>query len=739
MCSDMIAPRSDISPEHLNIVDQSAPIDVLHVDDDESFVELAETFLERASSQLVVHTETSVRDGLERLAEEEIDCVVSDYDMPGRDGLEFLDAVREEYDDLPFILFTGKGNEEIASEAISAGVTEYLQKGSGTDQYTVLANRIEHAVGKRRAEREVYRGFQAMESAREGIGLIDDDGTYQYANQAYADIYGCDPEGIVGNHWEELYPDDEVERFRDEILPELEEQGFWTGESVGMTKDGERVPETVTLTDIDDGGHVCIVRDISERKRRERELRREQQFLETTLDALEDVFYVFDTDMEFIRWNDRLEAVTGYDAHEIAEMSPLSFFDDDVGAIQEAIAKTVEDREQVTVEATLVTADGDRRPYEFTGSPVEDDGELVAICGIGRDRTAHRERADLHERLMEMSPAPTLVIGADGAIRYCNTAVADFLDAPDRDAVVGEPALEYIHPDDRDAVGDRLDRILSDHVENEPLEERIVGFDGETRSAVVASSPVTFDGDPAAQVVLNDVTAEREQRRAVEQKTEQIELLSSVLSHDMRGPVSVAIGRLQLARETGEQAHIEQAEAALERTQELIEDVTELLQDGDIVNEVEPLELAQVVADVEETFGTDRLTIRVADSTEIAADYYAAKRLFENLFSNAVEHASMSHDSQARRDAVERGGPETTVEVGTLDDRAGFYVADDGSGIPPEEREQVFEPGYTTKESGSGFGLVSIQQIVQAHGWTIDVAESDAGGTRFEISGVERP
>ena len=684
----------DISPEHLNIVDQDAPVDVLHVDDDESFVELAGTFLRRESSQFVVHAETSVADGLDRLADEDVDCVVSDYDMPDRDGLEFLDAVREGYPDLPFILFPGKGNEAIASETISAGVTEYLQKGQGSDQYTVLANRIEHAVGKRRAEREVFRGFQAMESAQEGIGLIDENGTYRYANQAYADIYDLAPEELVGKHWEELYPAEEAERFREEILPTLSEQGFWTGESVGLTQGGERVPETVTLTDIDDGGHVCVVRDISDRKRRERELRREQQFLTTTLNALEDVFYVFDEDLDFVRWNDRLEEVTGYGPDEIAAMEPLDFFEDDAGRVQNELSRIVEDHEQATMEATLVIKDGDRIPYEFTGSPVTDDGELVGICGVGRDLTTHRERARLHERLIETSPAPTLVLGRDGVMRYCNSALADFLGASDRAEVLDEWALECIHPDDRDEVGDRVDRILSERVQNEPLEERIVGVDGETRHAVVASSSVTFDGEPAAQVVLNDITAEREQRRDLEQKTEQTELLSSVLSHDMQGPVNVATGRLQLARETGEQAHVEQAEAALGRLQELLDDMTALLQDGDVVDDVESLGLADIVSDVEGTLGSDRLSIRVADSAEIAADYYALKRLFENLFSNAVEH----------------GGPNATVEIGTLPD--GFYVADDGPGIPAEERDRVFEPGYTTKESGSGFGLVSIRQIV---------------------------
>lgn len=363
-------------------------IHALHVDDDNAFVGMVKTFLERKREDISVTTETAVEDGMETLRSETIDCVISDYEMPDQDGLDFLELVRDEYPDLPFILFTGKGDEEIASEAITAGVTEYLQKGTGTDQYTVLANRVENLVEKYRAEQEVFRGFQALESAQEGIGILDDQGEYVYLNQAYAEVYSADREEILEDHWESLYPEGEAERFHQEILPALETDGTWTGQSVGLTTDGERVVENLSLTQLGDGGHVCVVRDITDEKQREEKLRREQQFLETALNSLDHLFYVFDEDLNYIRWNDQFEEVIGYSDAEIRELTPMDLFDGETKAeIEALIDQILSGGERVVVEADLLTKHGETIPYEFTGIPVEDNNDIIGVVGIGRRLT----------------------------------------------------------------------------------------------------------------------------------------------------------------------------------------------------------------------------------------------------------------------------------------------------------------------------------------------------------------
>jgi DNA-binding NtrC family response regulator len=153
------------------------PIEVLHVDDDPAYGDLVSDALDREADRLTVATETNVAEALGRIETEPPDCIVSDYEMPEMDGIEFLEAVREDYPELPFILFTGKGSEAVASEAMSAGATEYLQKTTGSNQYELLANRIRNAVEKYRSqerlEQERSRMQFALESANAAIWTRD--------------------------------------------------------------------------------------------------------------------------------------------------------------------------------------------------------------------------------------------------------------------------------------------------------------------------------------------------------------------------------------------------------------------------------------------------------------------------------------------------------------------------------------------------------------------------------------
>ncbi|WP_436935475.1 response regulator [Halovenus marina] len=171
-------------------------IPVLHVDDEPDFLDLVTTVLGREDDRFEIETATRGSAALNHLAENGFECVVSDYDMPGQNGIEFLQTVRSKYPKLPFILFTGKGSEAVASDAITAGATDYLQKQAGTEQYQLLANRIRNAVEKYRSETAVERTEERyhnlVDTAPIPILLFDRDGQLVYANEASVSFLGAD-------------------------------------------------------------------------------------------------------------------------------------------------------------------------------------------------------------------------------------------------------------------------------------------------------------------------------------------------------------------------------------------------------------------------------------------------------------------------------------------------------------------------------------------------------------------
>ena len=146
--------------------DDSAAISVLLVDDDEDFVALASTLLEAESDRIETTTETRPGDALDRVDLDAIDCVVSDYRMPEMDGIEFLETVRGDYPELPFILFTGKGDEEVAKQAISADVSDYMVKDGSAEQYAISATRIENLVDQYRTRQRSHLTRSASASSK---------------------------------------------------------------------------------------------------------------------------------------------------------------------------------------------------------------------------------------------------------------------------------------------------------------------------------------------------------------------------------------------------------------------------------------------------------------------------------------------------------------------------------------------------------------------------------------------
>jgi len=228
-----------------------------------------------------------------------------------------------------------------------------------------------------------------------------------------------------------------------------------------------------------------------------------------------------------------------------------------------------------------------------------------------------------------------------------------------------------------------------------------------------------------AEAVLDRLVGERALRRReaqLERQNERLERFASLVSHDLRSPLEVARGNVELATLTDQAPgeRLDNAVTALDRADELIDDMLTFARQGRHVTDVHPVGLERIAraawpAARTETDDDARGELVCETDCRIRADESRLRQLLENLFRNALEHN------------------DGAVSVGVYETADGFAVTDDGTGLPSLSPRELFDPGTTTSEAGTGFGLSIVREIADAHGWTISVGESATGGARFEF------
>ena len=591
---------------------------LLHVDDDPAVLDLTSTFLDRELDwEVTTLTETSPEAALSRVVDDadasdagaDVDCIISDYDMPAMDGLAFFEALRDHGLTTPFILYTGKGSEEIASRALNAGVTGYFQKG-GPDQQRRLANRVEKILDDRRTQAVADRYSTVLEALGYPIYVVGADGRFEFVNEPFAELTGYDRETLVGSLPSLIKDDAAVERAESELGRILSADG----------------PDTSQF-EVD----------------------------------------IIPKEGDPIRCRDHMAAL----------------------------------------------------PY---------DGECFeGSVGILRNISTERQRRrELDHRTRAMDEAPTGITmtdpsRADNPMIYVNDAFVE-MTGYDREAALDRNCRFLQGPDTDSESVERLNEAIE---AGEPATVTLKNYrkDGEPFWNRVSIAPLRDDDGEVARWVgfQEDVTEYRRYRRRLEQQNERLERFAGVLSHDLRNPLTVAAGELELARcatETGHE-HLDAVADAHDRIEALIDDLLTLARDTDGDIEREPLSLSTMVTRCWSDIETRDATLRVETERTVHAESRRFRRLLTNLLGNAVEH----------------GGDDVVVTVGETDD--GFYVADDGPGIPESERDRIFQAGYSTDEDGTGFGLEIVREFADVHGWTVEVSEGTDGGARFDVRGVD--
>jgi signal transduction histidine kinase len=305
------------------------------------------------------------------------------------------------------------------------------------------------------------------------------------------------------------------------------------------------------------------------------------------------------------------------------------------------------------------------------------------------------------DRLFEEMSDPVVVLASNDTIAASNPAASALADEPldGRELAVAIPEL-------------------ADSLETDQERVTLETDDGE-RTYDVETSPLfdPYGRQRGRLAVLRDVTLQRERERQLERQNDQLDRFAGVVSHDLRNPLAVGRGWAEQARDTGDVEHVDRTLSAFDDMERLIDDLLTLAREGRTVDETEWVALGDVAADAW-PFPDGGPTLLVESTGAIEADPDRLGELLGNCFRNARDH----------------GSDDVRVWIGVQED--GFYVEDDGPGIPAEERADVFESGYTTGTDGTGLGLSIVESIAQAHGWEICLEEGRTGGARFEITGA---
>jgi len=248
---------------------------------------------------------------------------------------------------------------------------------------------------------------------------------------------------------------------------------------------------------------------------------------------------------------------------------------------------------------------------------------------------------------------------------------------------------------------------------------------GEQRHYSVTVSPVTVGDETTGwrSVLLRDITELQQSREQLQAQNERLNKVASTISHDLRNPINIAAGHVQLLESDLDdrelRSHAETARDAHDRMLDIIDDILTIAREGETVEQTEQVALAAAAKEAWENVATQSGTLTVESDCVFAADRSRLLTIFENLFRNTFDH----------------GPDNATVTVGATE--TGFYVADNGPGVPGDIQDNVFQFGYTTGDEGTGLGLAIVQTMAKSHGWSVDLDDDYDGGARFVFTGID--
>ena len=722
---------------------------VLYVDDEAGLLDVGKSFLER-SGDLHVDTALSALDVGRLMRENSYEAIISDYQMPEMNGIELLKSVRAMDTSIPFILFTGKGREEVVIEALNYGVTFYVQKGGDpVSQFMELEHKVKKAVIGHRNELDLRRSEERfrsiIEDAPVAIMMIQE-GLVSYANRRHLDLFGYDDANDIG---ERPVEDMIAQSGRPQDADLMTRPGHRPyrrpeTEFIGVRKNGTRFPVHVAFTQVDlpDGkGVLAYVTDMTDHVRSEDALRRSESKFRAVFNEAAVGIAITDRNGAPKEFNDELVRFFG---HSRSELSQMSLFDlahpDDLEVGMDLREEYLAGRRSTyDVEKRYIRKDGHIVWGHITVASLEEAEEdepqdMVLFRDItARKRVEEELRATMAHLSMAMDMADIASWEYDVRTRtYTFNDRFYKLLATDAQREGGYHMLaetyirEFVHPDDLPRVQEnfRTKTFSSSYYDDyRELEHRIIRRDGEVRHILICA--YSFRDQRGARVrdfgVNQDITRYKQAEIRYLKARQKLDLLGSITRHDIKNQLQIQSANLELAMMRTEDPavleRLKKVEGSIHNVSRQIDFTKDYERMGSTVPHWQSME--DIVQELPKLDGTG--TIEVGPGLKglsVLADPMLAM-VFRNLVDNSVKYSGRKDSLRIVLDARREGSDMLLT------------FQDNGVGISQEDRERLFTKGFG---KGTGLGLFLSKEILAITGILIQEVGEDGNGATFQLT-----
>lgn len=698
---------------------------VLIVDDEPEALEQVRLFLGRFKPEFDLLTTSSVNEALDIVEREEVEVIVSDYQMPHINGLDFLRILRKERNiQTPFVMFTGRGREEIAIRALNLGANHYLQKGGDVPSlYELLGQVIQQGANHFRSEREfkinVDRFRKSFEAIPDPAFLVNKEMVIEQVNKRALELLGYDREDIVGlkatdvsffppatvdlvqKKWDERTSGSSVDPYL--IQVNTKQRTSWVEITAGVF--GEDTFE----------GLIIVARDLTDQLKAEEELRKSDERYRLLFSRMNEGMVVHELvvnadqrpiDYRIVSVNPQFTLITGINAEQAVGKLATEVYRTDEPPYLAVYAKVAQTGESVTFETYFPPMD----KHFLISVFAPEIGQFVTVF---YDITAQkRNEQELHSlsSMVEQSFEPMVQIDKLFRITYLNQA-AENLYGWKKDEVLGKTPKMFVAPHDRDRIIREVRKHLSQGLPYHS-EHLSIRKDGSTFYCQFRVSPlVNPEGELIGYMETHrDITS-------VKEAQSRKDFLSSLLTHDLRNILTNTIG-----------FHVE-GKKYRKKVRKLLTSSLELIEKMQTLFEIEEEEISRVqlratISEVLDQLETNLLRNDIQVHWDKTTCEVLAGPLLDQLFTNLI-HNSIKHSNCHN----------IFIQTHIFDDRVIITVEDDGIGIPADRLETLSTQTLSTENIGTpGLGLTLVKEIAQIYGGSVNFSHSQYGGLLVEVS-----